>query len=115
VLEPDDEFDGVVVLVALALYLATAALAALGVAALVKDMPGVLVPWIGLAFGVAMYSAIFFGVARLCPWLASLRGFDTLGSHMLFGTAAAVLYRYLATIRPVWARGALWRHHGALR
>ena len=46
----------------------------------------------GAVFGVALYLINFFGVVRLFPWLAELRGWATLAAHLVFGIVAALLY-----------------------
>jgi hypothetical protein len=64
---------------------------------LVKDMPEAAAPWVGIAFGVALYFGNLYGFSRIFPWLAELRTLDTLAAHVLFGIVAATLYRHLAS------------------
>lgn len=47
----------------------------------------------GAVFGVVLYLINFEIVARLFPWLAELRGWETLAAHLVFGVVAALLYR----------------------
>ena len=61
---------------------------------------------IGAAFGVVLYLVNFYGVARLFPWLAEMRGWATLAAHLLFGVVAALLYWKLGRTVPVVPRPA---------
>lgn len=54
---------------------------------------------IGAAFGVVMYLIAFHGLTQVFFWLAELRGWATLGAHLVFGASAAVLYWKLARRR----------------
>ena len=47
----------------------------------------------GAVFGFVLYLINFYGVAAVLPWLADLRGWATLAAHLVFGMAAALLYR----------------------
>lgn len=49
----------------------------------------------GAVFGLAIYLVNFYGMIRLFPWFADLRGLTTLAAHLIFGMAAAVIYRKL--------------------
>jgi hypothetical protein len=46
----------------------------------------------GAAFGLALYAINFYGMARVFPWLAGLRGWPTVAAHLVFGVVAALLY-----------------------
>ncbi len=96
VLEPDDEFSFAIIAVAVVVHFALAMIYAFATAMLAKDLPAPAAPWIGLAFGVALYFANLYGFARVFPWFAPLRTFDTLLAHALFGIAAATIYRQFA-------------------
>ena len=54
-------------------------------------------PWIGIAFGVALYFGNLYGFSHIFPWLTQLRTLDTLAAHVLFGIVAATTYRHFAT------------------
>lgn len=54
----------------------------------------------GAVFGVALYLVNFYGVVRLFPWLAELRGWPTIGAHLVFGVVAALLYAKLGRAAP---------------
>lgn len=47
----------------------------------------------GAVFGLAMYLFNFYGMVRVYTWFAELRGWATADTHLIFGIAAAVLYR----------------------
>jgi hypothetical protein len=84
-LEPDDEFDGALAAIALTLFFAIAVLYSLALCALVSDAPRRNRALMGIAFGVALYHANFFGFTAIFPWFASLRTIDTLVVHAIFG------------------------------
>jgi hypothetical protein len=46
----------------------------------------------GAVMGLALYLLNFELLAGFFPWLASLRGGDTLAAHVVFGIVAALLY-----------------------
>jgi hypothetical protein len=47
----------------------------------------------GAILGMAIYLINFEGVTGFFPWLAELRGRETMAAHVVFGIVAAVLYR----------------------
>jgi hypothetical protein len=49
----------------------------------------------GAILGLALYLLNFEGLVAFFPWLAELRGGDTLAAHVVFGIVAALLYRRL--------------------
>jgi hypothetical protein len=106
VLEPDDEFSFAVVATALALTFMLALGYAFALSLLVKDVPEATAPWIGLAFGVALYFVNLYGLGQAFPWFAPFRTFDTLLVHILFGIVAATAYRQLAAAHRHRAKGA---------
>ena len=97
-IEPDDEFDGMLVLIAAALWTSLSLLCSLALAYLLTDIPRSYAAWTGLAFGAALYFASFYGFTTLFPWFASYRTLDTFVAHILSGAAAALVYT--ATRRP---------------
>jgi hypothetical protein len=99
VLEPDDEFSFAVAATAITLHFMLALGYAFVLSFLVKDVPEATAPWIGLAFGVALYFVNLYGLGYAFPWFAPLRTFDTLLAHILFGIVAATTYRQLAAAR----------------
>jgi hypothetical protein len=46
----------------------------------------------GALFGLILYFLNFFGLVQWFPWLAELRGWPTIGAHLVFGMVAALLY-----------------------
>jgi hypothetical protein len=96
-LDPDDEFSFALVGLGILVQIVVALAYSLALAMLVKDMPEAAAPWIGIAFGVALYFGNLYGFSRIFPWLAELRTLDTLAAHVLFGIVAATLYRHLAS------------------
>ena len=95
-LDPDDEFSATLVPLAFLLHFGLALLYGFALASLVKDLPDTAAPWIGMAFGVALYFGNLYGFTKLFPWFAELRTLDTLAAHVLFGIVAATAYRQLA-------------------
>jgi hypothetical protein len=47
----------------------------------------------GAILGMAIYLINFELVTGFFPWLAELRGGETMAAHVVFGVVAAVLYR----------------------
>jgi hypothetical protein len=91
-LEPDDEFDAGLVAIAALLFFAVAALCSLALSALASDAPRRYGALIGIAFGVAVYLANFFGFTAIFPWFASHRTIDTLVVYAIFGLLIAKSY-----------------------
>jgi len=46
----------------------------------------------GAILGIALYLVNFHGLPAFFPWLADLRGADTLAAHIVFGSVAGLLY-----------------------
>jgi hypothetical protein len=91
-LEPDDEFDALLVAIGTLLHFALALLYAFALARLVADAPRRHATLIGLAFGAALYFVNLYGFTALFPWFTPLRTIDTLMVHMLFGVTVAEGY-----------------------
>ena len=53
----------------------------------------------GAILGIVLYLVNFEGIAAFLPWLAGLRGPDTLAAHLVFGCVAALLYWRLKRTR----------------
>ena len=47
---------------------------------------------VGALFGLALYLLNFYGMVRLFPWFADMRGWATLATHLIFGMVAAFMY-----------------------
>jgi hypothetical protein len=50
---------------------------------------------VGAVFGLAIYLLNFYGMSRFFPWFDDMRGLPTLAAHLIFGMAAAAMYRQL--------------------
>ena len=87
-----DDFDARLVLMGALLHFLFATLYALALAGLVAESPRRLAPWLGLAFGVALYFANLHGFTRLFPWFAEMRTVDTFVAHAFFGLLVAQSY-----------------------
>jgi hypothetical protein len=46
----------------------------------------------GAVFGIVLYVINFYGMARMFPWLAEMRGWPHFSAHLVFGIVAALLY-----------------------
>ncbi|MDB5955946.1 hypothetical protein [Ramlibacter sp.] len=53
----------------------------------------------GGILGIALYLVNFHGLPAFFPWLAELRGGDTLAAHVVFGCVAGLLYFRLKRTR----------------
>jgi hypothetical protein len=91
-LQPDDEFDGALVLIGTVLFFAFSMLYSLALSALVSDSPRRYSALMGIAFGIGLYHANFYGFTAIFPWFASHRTVDTLLVHALFGVVVAKAY-----------------------
>jgi hypothetical protein len=91
-LQPDDEFDGALVMIGTVLFFALSMLYSLALAALVSDSPRRHSALVGLAFGIALYHANFYGFTAIFPWFASHRTIDMLVVHAFFGLLVAKTY-----------------------
>lgn len=49
----------------------------------------------GVVFGALLYLLNFHGMTRFFPWFIEWRGAEALFTHLVFGVAAALLYRQL--------------------
>lgn len=47
---------------------------------------------IGTVFGLGLYLFNFYGMVRLFPWFADMRGWATLVAHLIFGITTAGMY-----------------------
>jgi hypothetical protein len=92
VLDDADEFDLAIVATGLALFYAVSTLYGMALSFLLSDSPRRYAVAIGLAYGFALYSAVFHGLAARYPWLAAYRTIDTLIAHVLYGALLARAY-----------------------
>jgi hypothetical protein len=91
-LEPDDEFDFAIVAIGLTLFYALSMLYGLAIACLLTDSPRRHATIVGVAFGLALYSANFYGFTAIFPWFAANRTIDTLIAYALYGLLLARAY-----------------------
>ena len=91
-LQPADEFAFMPVALGLTLFHAISALYGLALACVLTDSPRRFASSIGIAFGLALYSANFHGFTQLFPWFAELRTIDTIIAHALYGLLLARVY-----------------------
>ena len=89
VLQPEDAFDGRVVLTMLALMLDLGIACALALTSVAGRLHGLRLAALGVGFGVALYALDLHVLPLAYPWLAELRSVDTLMAHLLFGLLAA--------------------------
>ena len=92
VLQPEDEFDFMVVATGLTLFYAIAALYGLALACILTESPRRYASILGIGFGLALYCANFLGFTALFPWFAEYRTIDTVLAHVVFGLLLARAY-----------------------
>jgi hypothetical protein len=90
------EFDARLALMGATLHFLFSTLYALALLGLLAECRRWLAPWLGLAFGVALYFANLHGFTLLFPWFAELRTVDTLLAHAFFGLLVAQMYAALS-------------------
>ena len=88
-LEPAGEFDLVLVMLGVGVHFALTLLYAFALLGLIVDVKRWTAPYLGLAFGVALYFVNLYGFTQLFPWFAELRTADTLAAHAVFGLLVA--------------------------
>ena len=88
-LSPESQFDPALAAIGLSIHYGLALLYAAALAGLLADFRRDYVPYLGIAFGVALYFANVYGFTRLFPWFAELRTLDTLLAHAFFGLLLA--------------------------
>jgi len=93
ILDDPDEFDFAIVATGLALFYAVATLYGAALSFLLGDSPPRYAIAIGAAYGFALYSALFHGLASAYPWLSAYRTVDTLVACVLYGALLARAYR----------------------
>lgn len=95
VLEPSG-FDVHVVTSALVVHYALGILFGMVFAALLAsfrlDSSAITVLAAGAVFGVMIYLFDFYGMGRLFPWFANMRGAEALMAHVIFGIVTAATY-----------------------
>ena len=91
-LQPEDDFAFVPVALGLTLFYAISTLYGLALACVLTDSPRRFASAIGIAFGLALYSANFHGFTHLFPWFSELRTIDTIIAHALYGLLLARAY-----------------------
>lgn len=55
----------------------------------------------GAVFGLVIYLFNFYGMERVFPWFAEMRGWATLVAHLIFGMVAAAVYWKLERREPL--------------
>ena len=88
-LEPESRFDATLAMIGVSVHYGLALLYAAALANLLADFRRAYAPWLGIAFGVALYFANLYGFTHLFPWFAELRTADTLLAHAFFGLLLA--------------------------
>jgi hypothetical protein len=93
------EFDLTVIAISLVTHYALGVIFGLAIAAILVQLKlessVVLATIGGVTLGLALYLINFELLTVFFPWLAALRGADTVAAHMVFGAVAALLYRRL--------------------
>ena len=80
------------VAIGLTLFYALSMLYGLAIAFILTDSPRRYAGVIGVAFGLTLYSANFYGFTAIFPWFAAHRTIDTLIAHAVYGFLLARAY-----------------------
>lgn len=91
-LDDPDEFDFAIIAIGLGIFYALSTLYGAALSFLLGDSSRRYAMAIGAAYGFALYSVVFHGLASKYPWLASYRTVDTLVAHVLYGALLARAY-----------------------
>jgi len=92
ILDDPDEFDFAIVATGFALFYAVATLYGAALSFLLGDSTPRYAIAIGIAYGFALYAALFHGLASAYPWLSAYRTADTLVACVLYGALLARAY-----------------------
>jgi hypothetical protein len=106
VLPPPASFEWLVMLVATLVHFALSIIYGLSlswVIARLRAAPSLLV---GAVFGLAVYGVNMYGLTTIFPWFEATRDWITVAAHLVFGIAAAGVYKMLSQRQYVHARGA---------
>lgn len=94
---PPDTFDPALVLVAAGIHVGLSVFYSIGIADAVCRLRRQAALAAGLAIGAALYVINFYGFTGLFPWFARERGPAMLVGHLVFGAAAAGVYKAFET------------------
>jgi hypothetical protein len=89
---PRTAYTALVFFAAMVVHLPLSLIYARGIAAVVQGMDPVRASFFGAGLGAGLYGVNYYLFVRLFPWFADGRGWITLLSHVVFGTAAAWIY-----------------------
>lgn len=64
----------------------------------IDERPGAVLV-VGALLGLLLYAINFYAFTNAFPWFAELRGWRTLGAHLVFGASAGLMYVKLAALR----------------
>jgi hypothetical protein len=96
VLPPPESFDWPVMLVATLLHFALSVAYGLILARLIARLGLMLSLVVGAAFGVFVYAVNMYGFTIVFPWFEAARDWITVAAHLVFGVAAAAVYKVCA-------------------
>jgi hypothetical protein len=96
VLPPPASFEWQVMLVATLVHLALSIIYGLMLSWLITRLTASLSVIAGAAFGLALYTVNMYGFTVVFPWFEATRDPITAASHVVFGTAAALVYKMLS-------------------
>lgn len=96
-----DQFEPRVVLLGVVMHFLFSVLYALALTGILVECRKALAPWLGLAFGVALYFINLHGFTMLFPWFAELRTVDTLVAHAFYGLLITQTYAAFSEVDEV--------------
>ena len=106
VLPPPASFDGRIMLVATLVHFALSIIYGLSLSWLIARLRAAPSLLVGAIFGLAVYGMNMYGFTTIFPWFEASRDWITIAAHLVFGVAAAGVYKILSRRRYVHARGA---------
>lgn len=95
--DADGSFDLAIVTTGLLAHFALSLAFAFALAGLLADFRRWFAPWVGLAFGIALYFMVFHGATQAFGWFAELRTPDTFLAYGVYGLLLARAYRAFAS------------------
>jgi hypothetical protein len=110
VLPPPASFDGRIMLVATLVHFALSIIYGLSLSWLIARLRAAPSLLVGAIFGLAVYGMNMYGFAIIFTWFEATREWITIAAHLVFGIAAAGVYKMLSRRQHVRVRGATSEH-----
>jgi hypothetical protein len=106
VLPPPATFEWPVMLVATLVHFALSIIYGLSLSWVIARQRATPYLLVGAMFGLAVYEVNMYGFTTVFPWFEATRDWITIAAHLVFGIAAAGVYKMLSQRHYIQAHGA---------